>query len=420
IRRNPTFAALVVAGVLIIAGLVSWDLKRRNENRANIKASVTELAMSGRFDDARAVLVAGGDSLTKAEQDLLEGQILMFSGKDIAARAKFDSASSSGAGNTTAQSLLAISSFLSGDEDGYLTKLKAVADLPVNNNSDRLFKGYALHWFAPDQAIALLTTAQAESSRTHLAEQVMLAEAKLVYAMGVWDRQDGRDHAEQARNKLEFVRDQWDKSVNLRFNLMNANLTLALIHRDLGNHGDHQRYLAEAKDIADELTAETFRDEKSALPLLNYYMIADEEQAMIDLTRQRMASGWKADGYQTHGYFEVMMPSLLYGRGDTQLALQIYNEAPSRLRNLTAYIPAFLAMDSDQADARTIQQQLEKDLDERLRDPYTGVYAELDWVALRMLGADDKLLHKVADRVHYAYKNFFIGANRERGMMLVK
>lgn len=324
--------------------------------------------------------------------------------------------------DAAAKSLLAISFFLSGKEDDYILQLKTVANSDADTFTEKLFKGYALHWFATEDAITLLDEAIG-MNRGYAIAYRFRGEALTISALNMRNREEALPHVERAIDDLT-VASKMVESENLGNvnSLVYAYLTRGIIFKDLGNLQGAAEDFSKARSLAYSMRETWFASEDNLYSPLAFHFVTDTSEDFTSLLLNH-SDALLSEQRPRQGYIEVKIPTFLFGDSTLpieqrmSLANNVFAMAPSDLRNLTQYVPAFVGTDDPKADRRTLLGDLQRDLPTRMRQ-HSGIYLLLDWIALRLLKADQEQLDDVASRIRKGYSEHFISPHREWGISL--
>ena len=422
-RRNPlatSFLAFVCA--VTVFGVTAW-WQRHVARIEDIKVQIIEKAMYGEFDEAKQLLQeAEAIGLEKGWRELLLGQILLHEGDQILAYDHLVEAALKLPNEPAANSLLAVSYYLIGREDEYMLRLRDVYESRPKTFLGKLFKGYALHWMATDEAVELLNEVIDEKP-TYTAARSFRGEALMIQALDMNDRTKALELAISAKNDFEAVLTIWGKNEDVAIDLIDTELALAVISDGLNDQESAERYLRMAGDRVRSNESKLLSMSRPLYSSMSYHYVSNKDEkfaAFLDEHGDQLTHPQRSD---QRGYFEVKAPARLFGQESiavdrrVQLGIEIHAASPRELRSLTTYVPVFTLTDSPKSQREDLVAMLTRDLDSRLGQ-HSGIYLLLDCVALRLFNGEQQTLYTIAKRIRLGYYEYLIGQNQRRGITI--
>lgn len=375
VRRHPagTFAVLLLVVVCSLAAWLGYQWfvgKRliREQQLSFAKERAFEAAIAGNFGKAEGYIPELTD--LGAEPGwirMLQGQIALCRGQHDTAIQELQAARRLLGDNLTALALLTRAYMDGGDEIFYYVHVDELRRREALSHEEHLFKGWALSWGHPDEAIKELDKAYVGNS-TSLLTRLLRCHARCWYAMD----NGNLDEAQAVRNETALLRrDLPENPIPFSVNVVSSILTAHLL-RESGNGHEADRVLAEV-DI-EPLDLSLLAQEDVRWARFQYFLqTGQEEKTKEEASRVPLKN--------TGVYLALWEAAELYRQGELAEAMKFCTLGIGLGReSQSKFVEAFIRMDHDNpADILT-------DFKSELPSRETSLYLIFDWVALRLLG----------------------------------
>ncbi len=378
-RRHPsltasllvTVLALTTAGVLAYSNYTSrvrFEVREAERNLTDTKERAFAAAMAGDFTGAekyikQAELLHASNGWVRT----LRGQILLHQGKYDEAIDELKHAQDLLDNSTAVYALLTQAYGESGDEDTCRRRIATLRRRKAQDFEDFLFKGKALAFAYPDEALENLDAAY-NLNPTSIVVRLLRSRARRIYAMNRGDEESAAGAREDAvAAKIVLVDNPIAVSESIQATLVAANIA-----KEQGHFKDAEEFLAEADIEGIDKRLLTHSEVRRAV--WQYWLCTEQDdKAAEEILRAPL-------GNKSQDAYLAMLGTIdLYRQERDDDAIKVYKSAVGPVKDLSQFVAAFIQMDTEGRES--ILATYKGDLENKS----TNSYMIFDWGVLKLL-----------------------------------
>ena len=389
VRRNqiPILVALVLLASLL-AGVAAtlwqtnlrWQLIRKFRDETKIQATI--LTLQGNFDGAKEKVELAGELGADAMwTKTREAHIEIQRGEYEQARAKLDVVIQTVPKSVEAHALSVIAGYYSGHEHRYYMEIGRLADLPISNPEDLLFRGFAQTWANPHRAVQDLRAYVKERPNVPTGH-LFLGRALRLLAADTTDLVQTYDLAKEAREELLVARTLLPKSSVAAAEFIHAGIVLANACKQRGADFDfeYESVAISTRAAVDE--SRTLNDAANLEQARFYFFsqLGSEKEEEAELFRPNKTEVSEAD--------TVLMVRQIWHRlrnDQVDRAHDIYKKmASTEFYKDDSLVPAMIGIwnATSKSELAKLQARFQAKVADRDKD---GPFAHHDWSVAKLL-----------------------------------